>query len=377
MNWMPGLKWVFGAASLSLAMGSVAVAADETKVEVKTERTDTTTETNRIDRDHSEHRVTAKDVVVRRLSDLASGNVYGNDGKQIGHINGIAVDAASGRIAYAMIEFDRLADIGDKQFAIPWSAIDKKVDEKNTEKMVYAINADAERLKNARGFDRTNWPDFTDQWAQEVHTYWNVRPYWMDRDDTRVNVRTNDRDVNVEVNKDKDQDKTRIEGAPVSDDRNMERGISHSMLIKSTDLVGHRVLDQSGTDIAKLQAVMADVKTGRFVYGIVQFNKTPDLAVDHLNPVPFRMLQVMNNDRDNNENANNPNNADKNDSATKTSKVGRVLEKDAFKVVLNDVEKVKAGPKFPEREWPNMTSQWGEGVFNAYGVKPFWGADRQ
>jgi hypothetical protein len=53
---------------------------------------------------------------------------------------------------------------------------------------------------------------------------------------------------------------------------------------------------------------------------------------------------------------------------------GRVLrDAGSFQVVLNvSRDKLQNGPKFPERNWPNMTSQWGEQVYNHYGVRPFW-----
>ena len=268
------------------------------------------------DKRHERHAGEHREVVVRQLSKLDSGNVYGNDGKQIGHIKGLAIDPAAHRIAYAVVEFDRLADIGDKHFAVPWMALDKKLDDKDFSKITYAMNADADKLKNAKGMDMDNWPDVAELEGQDVYVLWNVKPYHG----AEVHVRAGN--TQVDVNAGKEKEETRLEGTPVS----------AGMIVRATDLEGHRILNESGDDIAKLNSVMADVHSGRLVYGIIQINKSPDLDTDYLNPVPFSLLKVSSTGNE----------------AGRKSEFAR-SDKD-FKVVLTtSLDKVKAGPKFPAR----------------------------
>ena len=40
---------------------------------------------------------------------------------------------------------------------------------------------DKELLKDAPGFDKSDWPDMADPtWAQSIHTYYGTRPYMED-----------------------------------------------------------------------------------------------------------------------------------------------------------------------------------------------------
>jgi len=57
--------------------------------------------------------------------------------------------------------------IGDKLFAIPWTALTLDVDRK-----CFILDVDAERLKEAPGFDTDRWPSEADPtWANVVNAY--------------------------------------------------------------------------------------------------------------------------------------------------------------------------------------------------------------
>ena len=64
--------------------------------------------------------------------------------------------------------------MGDKLFAVPWSALTL-----NTEEHEFLLNVDKEVLKKAPGFDKDNWPDMADRaWGAGVFKYYGQRPYW-------------------------------------------------------------------------------------------------------------------------------------------------------------------------------------------------------
>ena len=84
------------------------------------------------------------------------------------------IDLRSGRIAYAVLSFGGILGMGDKLFAIPWSALTlDTVDHK------FILNAGKQSLEAAPGFDKDNWPDMADHaWGSEVFTYYDATPYW-------------------------------------------------------------------------------------------------------------------------------------------------------------------------------------------------------
>ena len=83
------------------------------------------------------------------------------------------LDVVNGNIAYAVLSFGSFLGLGEKLFAVPWSAF--KLD---TENKRFLLHINKERLQNAPGFDRDNWPNLADQtWANDIHAYYGIRPY--------------------------------------------------------------------------------------------------------------------------------------------------------------------------------------------------------
>ena len=84
------------------------------------------------------------------------------------------IDLENGRIAYAVLSFGGFLGMGDKLFAIPWSALTVDKVEKR-----FILNVDKEVLKRASGFDKDNWPNMSDRtWGTGVYTYYGAKPYW-------------------------------------------------------------------------------------------------------------------------------------------------------------------------------------------------------
>jgi hypothetical protein len=66
--------------------------------------------------------------------------------------------------------------LGDKLFAIPWGALTLDADRK-----CFVLDAERERFEQAPGFDKDHWPTMADSsWADSVHDFFGVRPYWND-----------------------------------------------------------------------------------------------------------------------------------------------------------------------------------------------------
>ncbi|MDQ2694397.1 MAG: PRC-barrel domain-containing protein [Pseudomonadota bacterium] len=105
---------------------------------------------------------------------LAGDKVVNSQGEDLGKIEEIMLDMSSGRVAYAVLSFGGVMGIGDKLFAIPWSAL--RLDTANK---WFVLDVPKDQLKNAPGFDKNAWPSMADRrWATDVHTYYGTRPYW-------------------------------------------------------------------------------------------------------------------------------------------------------------------------------------------------------
>jgi sporulation protein YlmC with PRC-barrel domain len=101
-------------------------------------------------------------------------DVYNTKDEDLGDIKEIMIDMRSGRIAYAVLSYGGVLGMGEKLFAVPWSAL--KLD---TEKKRFTLDMDKDSLSDAPGFDKDAWPQMSDQvWGSKVHTYYKAKPYW-------------------------------------------------------------------------------------------------------------------------------------------------------------------------------------------------------
>ncbi|TMH25750.1 MAG: PRC-barrel domain containing protein [Betaproteobacteria bacterium] len=107
---------------------------------------------------------------------LTGDSVVSATGDDLGKIEAIMLDVATGKIAYAVLSFGGFLGIGSKLFAVPWSALTLDAGPKR-----FVLDVSKERLEAAPGFDKDHWPTMADRtWAAQVHEYYDVQPYWDD-----------------------------------------------------------------------------------------------------------------------------------------------------------------------------------------------------
>jgi sporulation protein YlmC with PRC-barrel domain len=108
-------------------------------------------------------------------ADTLTGDKVVNRQKEVlGTIEHLMIDVEKGRIAYAVLSFGGFLGMGDKLFAIPWSAL--RVD---TGEEQFILDVDKHLLERAPGFDKAHWPNLADRtWGAEVCTYYGAKPYW-------------------------------------------------------------------------------------------------------------------------------------------------------------------------------------------------------
>jgi sporulation protein YlmC with PRC-barrel domain len=84
-------------------------------------------------------------------------NVTNQKGESLGEIKDLMIDTDTGTVNYAVLSFGGFLGLGDKYFAIPFEAFTVNT---TTEKFV--LNVSKDRLENAPGFDKDNWPKTSD-----------------------------------------------------------------------------------------------------------------------------------------------------------------------------------------------------------------------
>jgi len=104
---------------------------------------------------------------------LVGNDVYNQRDEFFVDIKEIMLDMRSGKVGYAVLSFGGFLGMGEKLFAVPWSAL--TLDTKNKR---FVLNVEKDRLNDAPGFDKDKWPNMADQsWVKEIHAYYGAKPY--------------------------------------------------------------------------------------------------------------------------------------------------------------------------------------------------------
>lgn len=107
-------------------------------------------------------------------STMMGTSVTNRAGENLGDVKDIMIDPTTGSVAYVVVSFGGFLGIGDKYFAVPMEAF-----QINREMEEFILDVDKEKLKNAPGFDKDNWPSTADrQFLTDVHSHYGYKPYW-------------------------------------------------------------------------------------------------------------------------------------------------------------------------------------------------------
>lgn len=112
--------------------------------------------------------------MIDRASTIIGMAVQDPQGEKLGSINDVTFDNTTGRVAYAVLGAGGVLGVGEKFYAIPWTALTF-----NAGANALILNVDKDKLKTAPSFDKNNWPDFTDQaWGASIYRFYGQQPYW-------------------------------------------------------------------------------------------------------------------------------------------------------------------------------------------------------
>ncbi|MES3024960.1 MAG: PRC-barrel domain-containing protein [Pseudomonadota bacterium] len=104
---------------------------------------------------------------------LIGNHVHNLRNDHLGEIKEIMLDMRTGKVAYAVMSFGGVLTIGEKLFAVPWSALTLDTVNKR-----FTLNLEKEKIENAPGFDTDAWPDMADQqWASQIHGYYGTNAH--------------------------------------------------------------------------------------------------------------------------------------------------------------------------------------------------------
>ncbi|WP_292443751.1 PRC-barrel domain-containing protein [Methylibium sp.] len=105
---------------------------------------------------------------------LCGDRVVNRGGELLGTVSELLLDVDRGCIAYVVMAYGGFMGLGERLFALPWSAL-----ELNVERGWLILDAERSTFDTAPAFDKQHWPSTPDaQWHRDVHRHYGSIPYW-------------------------------------------------------------------------------------------------------------------------------------------------------------------------------------------------------
>ncbi|WP_078119212.1 PRC-barrel domain-containing protein [Thiosocius teredinicola] len=103
------------------------------------------------------------------------GYVKNLEGENLGNVEEVMIDTDTGLVSYALLDMSQFLGVSEKLFPVPWNAFHL-----DGESNGLLLDIDRARLTLAEGFEKDDWPDFTDRdYEMKIYDTYRTRPYWQ------------------------------------------------------------------------------------------------------------------------------------------------------------------------------------------------------
>jgi sporulation protein YlmC with PRC-barrel domain len=113
---------------------------------------------------------------LNKCSQLIGTTVENPQGDKLGKIDEVVVDFDNSRVSYCVLSVEHKLFATPKYLAVPLAALQPSADGSRL-----ILNADKDKVAQAQGFDRDNWPSVT-------NPAWGAQPFWTPAQKTTISV---------------------------------------------------------------------------------------------------------------------------------------------------------------------------------------------
>jgi len=100
-------------------------------------------------------------------STIIGDRIFNHLNENLGEVKDIMLDIEEGKIEYVIVEFGGFLGIGEKFFAVPFSAL--KID---IERHAFILTKSKSELEKAPGFDKDHWPETNSHAVRATSAQW-------------------------------------------------------------------------------------------------------------------------------------------------------------------------------------------------------------
>lgn len=206
-------------------------------------------------------------MVTKRVSKIIGQDVYNKDGKKIGDVKDVVFDGMENRISYMVVSYGGVMGLGDKYFALPYGAFESR----SVEPDKLFINISDETLKNAPGFDKSNWPNMADPVLRAL----------IDAHYSTVDHKAAD-DANRPATP-VDKNAAAMNAGPV------KKGLPWAR--RASAVIGADVRNPANENLGDIEDLVINTHTGVVQYAVLSFGGVMGLG-DKLFAIPIASLQT-------------------------------------------------------------------------------------
>ncbi|MFP3983497.1 MAG: PRC-barrel domain-containing protein [Desulfurivibrionaceae bacterium] len=106
---------------------------------------------------------------LKSANKLSGTKVFDSKNKNLGKVNDVIVDTASGKVTYIILTSGGVFGVGGEDYPIPWKALKQKEDKKGLQ-----LKTASEELKDAPAGTRISSRDQ----ERKIHEFYGVSPHW-------------------------------------------------------------------------------------------------------------------------------------------------------------------------------------------------------
>lgn len=193
---------------------------------------------------------------LEKANELIGAKVLNDKGERLGTIEDIVLTPDRTGVSYAVLSHGGFLGWGGKLFAVPWSAFEIRT----RDKVLILSNVSVDDLKNAKGFDKNNWPTMADK-------------NWLGRD---VSGEAGPAAVGT----------PRVEHEPMAAKADMKYR-------KLSALVGMTIKNNQGDELGELEDIVIDTHEGKIAYAVLSMRSGFLKLNKELAAVPWSSFEII------------------------------------------------------------------------------------
>ncbi len=228
---------------------------------------------------------------LEKANELIGARVINDKNERLGTIEDIVLTPDRKAVSYVVLSHGGLWGWGGKLFAVPWSEFEIRT----AANVLVLKNVSPDDLKNAKGFDKKNWPaEASENWLNRDVGPGGSEPAAMETRPTEgmESERTAETPEHREhAEGERMESRADRPGSPgVAEPAAAKAEIKHRRL---SELVGLTVKNNQGEDLGELEDIVVDVREGKVAYAVLSM-KSGFLGLNKdLAAIPWSSFEIV------------------------------------------------------------------------------------